>query len=273
MMDKSIWNAYCQIYSEFGRGPVSAGDVVARTDLSEPMVRKVIWELKSRDILEKAGREGREVKFCLISPIEGGARIALSSPNVRYRYVVEFLGEIQGANCYIAGTTALNYYAPCHAPVLELGCERPSELEKATERHPYVRTRVTRRVPSEWEDAELEGVRLRIASVEDAVLSSYADYPNAVMDLPTLDYMTAIALRVKGKALRVKRFGVLPTPARRHLKRILGELDLTRDLRRSFPRDVIEEEAKRTISADASTNARRLVETLTLMGAAVWLKS
>ncbi|MEA1905090.1 MAG: hypothetical protein U9M97_04330 [Candidatus Hadarchaeota archaeon] len=274
MMNNSVWEAYFEIYNRFSKGPVSAQDIVAHTHLSEPMCRKVIWTLKNKGLLEKVGRENRQAKFEVVPPTEGAVRLVLSHLDVRYRHGLDFFKELQtqGLDYYLVGTTALNYYAACYAPVLELACKNVSGARKVARRY-YIRAQIGDRIPSEFEKAELEGIRFKVASVEDAIIQSYAHYPDTLIDRPTLDYMTAIALRVRGRSLKTGRFRKLPPRARKHLKRILGALDLERDLRRAQPRDVIEEEARRVILTDATTNARKLVETLSLMGAAVWPRS
>lgn len=272
MMSKSVWSAYCGIYAELGGGPVSAVDIMDRMGLSDPMARKVIWELKNRGLMKKVGREGREVKYSLISPIDGGARLALSNPRVRYRYVIEFFGDVQVVNPYVIATTALNYHAPNYAPILEIACGTPSELNAIVDRYPYVRTRISERIPSEWEEVRFEGASFRVASVEDTVIESYRDYPDVVMSLSSLDYMTAIALRAKGEALERERFKELPTSARNHIEKILDELDFSHDLREEPPRDVIEEEAERRLDLDPAVKASGMIERLSLPRAAVWLK-
>lgn len=270
MLSKSIWNAYCGIYAELGEGPVSAVDIMDHTRLSGPMARKVIWELKNKSIMKKVGREGREVKYSLVSPIEGAVRLALSDPHVRFRHVMDFLEDAQVVEHYITGTTALNYHAPYHSPVLELACEKPARLRKIVEKYPYIRTQVSGRIPLRWEEVELENIHLRVASVEDAVIESYSNYPEVVVDVSSLDYMSEIALLSRGESLKVERLEELGVDAREHVEELLSEFDFTRDLREEVPHNVIEEEAKRRLVATPQAKANGMIETLTLPGGAVW---
>lgn len=255
MMPRKVWNTYCELYGRFGGGAVSVPDILSRMRISEPMCRKAVWTLRRGGLLEQVGKEGREVKFRITPPAEAAAKLALSSPHVRYRELLRFFESIRGLDWYLVGTTALNYYSPYYAPRLELGSEEPRRLKMA--KSPYLCVQISRGAPRSYEVVELEGVGFRIASVEDAIVRSYGAYPRTPIALHSLDYMAAVAMKIKGKKLNTKRFDELPAPARKHLREVIKNLSPERD-----PLDEIGDMAELFLSAPPSTHVCRLIETL-----------
>lgn len=256
MMARKVWDAYCRFYGHFGEGPVSVPELLSRMRISEPMCRKVVWTLKRGGLLEQVGKEGREVKFRVVPPTQAAARIALSSPHVRYRELMRFFESIRGLDWYLVGTTALNYYSPYYAPVLELGSKEPKRLKAAIE-FPYLAAQVSNRVPKDYEAVDLEGLIFMIASVEDAIVQSYTDYPQTPIAPHSLDYMAAVAMKIKGEKLDIKRFDELPALVRKHLRGVLKNLSPERD-----PLNEIGDMAELFLSASPSARASRLIETL-----------
>jgi hypothetical protein len=256
MMARKVWDTYCRLYGRFGEGPISVPEVLSRMRISEPMCRKVVWTLKREGLLERVRKEGRKVKFRIVPPAEVATKLVLSSPHVRYRELLKFFGSIQWVDWYVVGTTALNYYAPYYAPSLELGSENPRQLNAAL-KFPYLRVQSSKRVPKSYEVAELEGVVFKIASVEDAIVQSYAAYPKTQIALHSLDYMAAIAMKIKGGKLDTKRFDELPAPARKHLRGVVKNLSSERD-----PLNEIGDMAELFLSAAPSTHVCRFIETL-----------
>lgn len=256
MMAKKVWNTYCRLYGRFGEGPISVPEILSRMRISEPMCRKVVWTLRRRELLKQVGKEGREVKFQIVPPTEVATKLVLSSPHVKYRELLRFFGSIKGLDWYLVGTTALNYYAPYYAPNLELGSKEPRRL-KATMEFPYLRVQVSKQVPKRYEVAELEGVVFKIASVEDAIVQVYTTYPKTPIVPHSLDYMAAIAMKIKGKKLDIKRFDELPASTRKHLREVIKNLSPERD-----PLNEIGDMAELFLSAPPSTHASRLIETL-----------
>lgn len=270
MMARKVWNTYCRLYGSFGEGPVSVPKVLSRMRISEPMCRKVVWTLGRGGLLERVGKEGREVKFRIVPPTEAVPKLVLSSPHVRYREVLRFFGSIQGLDWYVVGTTALNYHAPYHAPTIELASKRPVQLRKKAKGFGHICFQVSDEVPAEFEEAELEGIHFKISSVEDAVVQAYANYPNTPIGVSGLDYMAAIAMRAKGEHLNTKRFRELPLGARKHLRRVMAYLNFKRDLTKEPPADEVEEEAWRRRFADTRGKVVDMVDTLSL-GAVMWM--
>lgn len=256
MMTRNVWNTYCRLYGRFGEGPVSVPEVLSHIRISKPMCRKVVWTLGRGGLLERVGKDGREVKFRIVPPAEAVPKLVLSSPHVRYRELLRFFGSIQGLDWYLVGTTALNYYAPYYAPSLELGSRNPGRFKRVV-KSPYLRVQISKRVPKSYEVAELEGVVFKIASIEDAIVQSYAAYPKTQIALHSLDYTAAIAMKIKGEKLDTKRFDELPAPAREHLRGVVENLSPERD-----PLNEIGNMAELFLSASPSTHVCRLVETL-----------
>lgn len=256
MMARKVLNTYCRLYGRFGEGPISVPEILSRMRISEPMCRKVVWTLRQGGLLERVGKDGREVKFRIVPPAEVTTKMILSSPHVRYRELLRFFGSIQGLDWYLVGTTALNYYAPYYAPNLEFGSKEPRRL-KAAMGSPYLRVQVSKRVPKSYEVAELEGMVFKIASVEDAIVQSYATYPKTPIATHSLDYMAAIAMKIKGRKLDAKRFDELSAPAREHLREVIKNFSPERD-----PLDEIGDMAELFLSASPPTHASRLIETL-----------
>ena len=256
MMARKVWNTYCRLYGHFSEGPVSVPEVLSRMRISEPMCRKVVWTLGRGGLLERVGKEGREVKFRIVPPAEAVPKLVFSSPHVRYRELMRFFGSIRGLDWYLVSTTALNYYSPYYAPSLELG-SRANRRLRAAVKVPYLKVQISKRVPKSYEVVELEGVVFKIASVEDAIVQSYATYPKTPIALHSLDYMAAIAMKIKGKKLDTKRFDELPASAREHLRGVVKNLSLERD-----PLNEIGDMAELFLSASPSIHVCRLVETL-----------
>jgi hypothetical protein len=252
-MQEKVWSTYCRLYGEFGTGEFGVPEALSRIRISEPMCRKVVWTLRKEGFLERVGREGRRVKFRAVPPTEAALRMALRDPFVRYREVLRFFESIRGPDWYLVGTTALNYYLPCFAPVLELGGREPAKLKEIAP--PYLRLVVSKDVPRSYETIEFEGTVFRVASVEDAIVQSYRNFPATLIDSVEIDYMAAVAMKIRGERLDTDRFEELPAPAREHVREVMAKLSYD-------PMDELGEMAELFLSASPQGRIEGLLDKL-----------
>jgi hypothetical protein len=247
VVPRKIWEIYCDLYGHFGTGGFGVPEALSRVRTSEPMCRKAILTLRRFGLLKRTGREGRRVTYRVVPPEEAGIRLALRSPSVRYRELLRFFQSIRELEWYLIGTSALNYYLPCYAPILELGSPEPVKVRESTPS--YLRLVVSEDIPKNHEAVEFDGITFRIASVEDAIVRSYRNFPVTLVNPVEIDYMVAVAMKIKGDSLDARRFEELPPPAREHLEEVkrkmsfdpLGELEEMAELFLSAsPRDRVE---------------------------------
>jgi hypothetical protein len=244
---RKIWEIYCDLYGHFGTGGFTLPEALSRLRISEPMCRKAILILRRSGLARRAGRGGRRVVYRVVPPDEAGMRMALRRPSVRYRELLRFFESIKELEWYIIGTSALNYYLPRYAPVLELGSPEPAKIGEHAP--PHLRLAISGDVPKDHEAVEFDGMTFRIASVEDAIVQSYRNFPLTLINPVEIDYMAAVAMKIKGSSLDTRRFEELPPPAREHLEEVrrkmsfdpLGELEEMAELFLSAsPRDRVE---------------------------------
>jgi hypothetical protein len=250
---RRIWEIYCDLYGHFGTGEFGVPEALSRVRISEPMCRKAIWTLGKSGLLRRAERRGRIIAYRVIPPSEAGMRLALRRPSVRYRELLRFFEFIRELEWYLTGTSALNYYLPCHAPILELGSPEPAKVKEPAP--PYLRLAVSEGTPRNFESVEFDGITFRIASVEDAIAQSYRRYPVSLIDPVTIDYMAAVAMKIKGDSLDTRRFEELPPPAMEHLEEVRKKMSFD-------PLDELEEMAELFLSASPQARIRRLLDKL-----------
>jgi hypothetical protein len=249
---RRIWEIYCDLYGHFGTEGFGVPEALSSLRISEPMCRKAILTLMRLGLLKRTGREGRRVVYRVVPPDEAGVRLALRRPSVRYRELLRFFESIKEMEWYLIGTSALNYYLPCYAPVLELGSPEPAIRAFAP---PYLRLVVSEDIPREYEAVEFNGITFRIASVEDAIVRSYRSFPATLVNPVEIDYMAAVAMKIKGDSLDTSRFEELPSPAREHLEEVRRKMS-------SDPLGELKEMAELFLSASPRNRIEALLEEL-----------